>query len=271
MRGKYMTKSWKRVSALVLAVLMLMVSVMTGCGSSENAQLSAGDEQSVSISIVSKEDAQDAAAQGAVSQDSTTEAEQADGQYAEASSDEQEWQEADAESANAEATERNFASETGESQDSSEALQDAETSDAGAQGTETQDASSQDSTAEAEMQTEAELSVVEDGSYTSKDEVALYIHEFGHLPGNFISKRKAEKLGWDSREGNLWEVAPGKSIGGSRFGNYEGLLPEDDDRTYYECDIDYDGGYRGAKRIIYSDDGLVFYTEDHYKTFEQLY
>ena len=38
-----------------------------------------------------------------------------------------------------------------------------------------------------------------------------------------------------------------------------------------ECDIDYDGGYRGPKRLIYSNDGLVFYTEDHYKTFEQLY
>ena len=113
--------------------------------------------------------------------------------------------------------------------------------------------------------------VSEDGWYDSKDEVALYIHLYGHLPGNYITKKQAEKLGWDSSTGNLWDVAPGMSIGGSRFGNYEGALPDKKGRTYYECDIDYDGGYRGAKRIIYSDDGLIFYTEDHYKTFEELY
>ena len=114
-------------------------------------------------------------------------------------------------------------------------------------------------------------SVEEDGEYTSKDEVAAYIHEFGHLPSNFITKKEAKKLGWVSSEGNLGEVAPGKSIGGDYFGNYEGKLPEKSGRTYYECDIDSDGGYRGAKRIIFSDDGLIFYTEDHYNSFEQLY
>lgn len=115
------------------------------------------------------------------------------------------------------------------------------------------------------------LTVEESGSYTSKEEVALYIHLFGHLPDNYITKREAEALGWDSGAGNLWEVAPGMSIGGSRFGNYEGALPDKEGRRYYECDIDYEGSYRGAKRIIYSDDGLIFYTEDHYKTFEELY
>ena len=113
--------------------------------------------------------------------------------------------------------------------------------------------------------------VTEDGEYTSKEEVAAYLHQFGHLPSNYITKKEAEALGWDSREGNLWEVAPGKSIGGSRFGNYEGSLPDKNGRKYYECDIDYTGGYRGAKRIIYSGDGLIYYTEDHYKTFEKLY
>lgn len=62
---------------------------------------------------------------------------------------------------------------------------------------------------------------------------------------------------------------PGKSIGGDHFGNYEGQLPEG--HSYKECDIDFDGGYRNGKRIIYSDDGMIFYTEDHYNTFEQLY
>lgn len=118
---------------------------------------------------------------------------------------------------------------------------------------------------------ELEDEIEEDEEYTSKEEVAAYLHVFGHLPDNFITKKEAKSLGWVSREGNLGEVAPGKSIGGDYFGNYEGNLPEKKGRDYYECDIDSDGGYRGAKRIIYSDDGLIFYTEDHYETFEQLY
>lgn len=116
-----------------------------------------------------------------------------------------------------------------------------------------------------------ENSVLEEGCYTGKEEVALYLHLYGHLPDNYITKKEAKNLGWDSSAGNLWEVAPGMSIGGDYFGNYEGLLPEDEDRDYFECDIDYDGGRRNAKRIIYSDDGLIFYTEDHYESFEQLY
>ena len=113
--------------------------------------------------------------------------------------------------------------------------------------------------------------VLEDGEYTSKEDVALYIHLYNHLPDNFITKKEAKKLGWESKEGNLGEVAPGKSIGGDYFGNYEELLPEADGRDYYECDIDSDGGYRGAKRIVFSNDGLIYYTEDHYETFELLY
>lgn len=113
--------------------------------------------------------------------------------------------------------------------------------------------------------------VDEDGSYTSKEDVAAYLYFYGHLPENFITKKEAKKLGWVSQEGNLGEVAPGKSIGGDYFGNYEGMLPEKDGRDYYECDIDSDGSYRGSKRIVYSDDGLIYYTEDHYKSFELLY
>ena len=116
-----------------------------------------------------------------------------------------------------------------------------------------------------------EVRVQEDGLYTSKEEVAAYIYLYDHLPDNYITKKEAKELGWVSSEGNLGEVAPGKSIGGDYFGNYEGLLPEDDDRDYYECDIDSDGGYRGAKRIVYSNDGLIYYTGDHYESFELLY
>ena len=116
-----------------------------------------------------------------------------------------------------------------------------------------------------------ETEVEEDGTYTSKEEVAEYLHTYGHLPSNFITKKEAKKLGWVSKEGNLWEVAPGMSIGGDYFGNYEGNLPEAEDRDYYECDIDFDGTYRNGKRIVFSNDGLIYYTEDHYETFELLY
>lgn len=110
----------------------------------------------------------------------------------------------------------------------------------------------------------------ENGSYNTKEEVALYIHQYGHLPSNYISKKEAEKLGWSG--GSLEKFAPGKSIGGSRFGNYEGILPQKDGRTYTECDIDTLGkSKRGAKRIVFSNDGLIYYTEDHYETFELLY
>lgn len=116
-----------------------------------------------------------------------------------------------------------------------------------------------------------EPTLSEDGTYTSKDEVAEYLYLYGHLPSNFITKKEAKKLGWVSSEGNLDEVAPGMSIGGDYFGNYEGLLPEADGRDYYECDIDFDGTYRNAKRIVFSNDGLIYYTEDHYESFELLY
>lgn len=107
-----------------------------------------------------------------------------------------------------------------------------------------------------------------DGEYTSRDDVALYIYTYSCLPRNFITKNEARDLGWQSKEGNLWDVAPGMSIGGDYFGNYEGLLPDGDWR---ECDIDYTGGYRGAQRIIYGKDGNVYYTSDHYESFTQLY
>ena len=117
---------------------------------------------------------------------------------------------------------------------------------------------------------QTQAAIAENGSYTSKEDVALYIHTYGHLPENFITKEEAYDLGWQS-EGTLDEVAPGKSIGGDRFGNYEGVLPDVSGRTYYECDIDYVSGNRNAKRIVYSNDGEVYYTEDHYNTFEHLY
>ena len=127
---------------------------------------------------------------------------------------------------------------------------------------------------EPEPSTEDEAVIDEDGHYTSKEEVALYIHIYGKLPSNFISKKEAEDLGWKKKQGEagqLHVVAPGMSIGGSSFGNYEGLLPEKKGRKYYECDINYVKGNRGEERIVYSNDGWIFYTGDHYESFEQLY
>lgn len=115
------------------------------------------------------------------------------------------------------------------------------------------------------------LSVEKDGSYTTPEDVAEYIHTFGTLPNNFITKAEAKELGWDNKKGNLWDVAEGKSIGGDYFGNYEGLLPKAKGRKYTECDVNYEGGYRGSERIIFSNDGLIYYTNDHYQTFTQLY
>lgn len=122
----------------------------------------------------------------------------------------------------------------------------------------------------------SEKSIDADGIYTSKEEVALYIYTYKRLPKNFITKKEAQKLGWDRSKNNLYEVTGGKSIGGDRFSNYEKLLPEVPGRTYYECDIDYNGKERNAKRIVYADDfdedyGYIFYTGDHYKSFERLY
>ena len=110
----------------------------------------------------------------------------------------------------------------------------------------------------------------EDGAYTTKEDVALYLHLYGHLPDNFITKKQAQKLGWSG--GSLEPYAPGCSIGGSRFGNYEGMLPDREGRTWTECDIDTMGAKsRGPKRIVFSNDGLIYYTGDHYKSFELLY
>lgn len=110
----------------------------------------------------------------------------------------------------------------------------------------------------------------EGGEYTSAEDVALYLHLYAHLPQNFITKKDARALGWNG--GGLDDYAGGKCIGGDRFGNYEGLLPDAPGREYHECDIDtLHAVSRGAKRIVYSNNGLIYYTEDHYESFILLY
>lgn len=110
----------------------------------------------------------------------------------------------------------------------------------------------------------------ENGAYTTKEDVALYLITYGRLPENFITKSEARALGWNG--GGLDGFDYGKCIGGDRFGNNEGLLPETGGRNYFECDIDtLHQSERGAERIVYSDDGLIYYTGDHYESFELLY
>ena len=107
------------------------------------------------------------------------------------------------------------------------------------------------------------------GSYTTKEDVAKYIRTYNCLPSNFITKKEAEALGWSG--GSLEPYAPGKCIGGDHFGNFEGQLPTKSGRSYTECDIDTLGAKsRGAKRIVFSNDGLIFYTDDHYETFTEI-
>jgi len=117
-----------------------------------------------------------------------------------------------------------------------------------------------------ELQTEQRLTQVS----TSFEAVAKYIEAHHELPDNFITKAEARKLGWESDKGNLNEVAPDKSIGGDVFQNREGKLPKHKGRVWYEADINYKSGFRGGDRILYSNDGLIYKTEDHYETFQQI-
>ena len=108
------------------------------------------------------------------------------------------------------------------------------------------------------------------GSYTTQEDVARYIYLYQCLPPNFMTKEEARSLGWEG--GSLEPYAPGKCIGGDRFGNYEGLLPDAPGRTWTECDIDTLGASgRGARRIVFSNDGLIYVTHDHYESFTLLY
>ena len=102
----------------------------------------------------------------------------------------------------------------------------------------------------------------------SRECVSAHIRRTGSLPQNFITKKQAGELGWQG--GDLWRYARGKSIGGDRFGNFERRLPDKKGRIWRECDIEYRGGARGAKRLIFSNDGLIFYTADHYESFERV-
>lgn len=98
----------------------------------------------------------------------------------------------------------------------------------------------------------------------------VYLKYTGVLPSEYITKNEEKRKGWKQKQGNLADVLPGKVIGGDVFYNDKKKLPEENGRTWYEADFDYYGGYRNDSRILYSSDGLIFVTYDHYETFYEL-
>lgn len=105
--------------------------------------------------------------------------------------------------------------------------------------------------------------------YYDLENVVLYLALYGELPPNYITKNEARALGWTG--GSVENYKEGAAIGGDSFGNREGLLPKAQGRSYTECDIDTDGyGSRGSRRLVFSNDGLYFYTSDHYETFTEV-
>lgn len=110
---------------------------------------------------------------------------------------------------------------------------------------------------------------IEGNSYYDLENVVLYLYLYEELPDNYMTKAEARELGWEG--GSVEKYKKGAAIGGDTFGNREGLLPKEKGRTYTECDIDTDGEKsRGAKRLVFSSDGLYFYTEDHYESFDEV-
>lgn len=104
---------------------------------------------------------------------------------------------------------------------------------------------------------------------TREDVVVPYVKKNQQLPGYYIRKSEAREKGWEAAAGNLCDVLPGRAIGGDVFSNREGGLPSAEKRKWFEADLNYKCGRRNADRLLYSSDGLIYVTHDHYKTFQQ--
>lgn len=102
---------------------------------------------------------------------------------------------------------------------------------------------------------------------TDEKTVIDYVRQNHKLPDYYITKNEAKKQGWNASKGNLCEVLPGKAIGGDRFGNREKKLPQGE--NYYEADVNYNCGNRNADRIIFTRNGDIYLTKNHYKSFEK--
>ena len=99
-------------------------------------------------------------------------------------------------------------------------------------------------------------------------DIYLLLHHC--LPNNYLTKEEARAQGWKSWLGNLNQVLPGMMIGGNIYKNRDKRLPTEPGRIWYEADLDYNGGYREGQRILFSSDGLVFITFNHYLTFSEV-
>ncbi|ROR15068.1 ribonuclease domain-containing protein [Erwinia sp. JUb26] len=105
---------------------------------------------------------------------------------------------------------------------------------------------------------------------TQQHRVANYLQQHQRLPDYYMRKSEARRQGWDPSRGNLCQVLPGRAIGGDRFSNREGGLPEKAGRKWFEADVNYQCGRRGSDRMLWSSDGLIYVTRDHYRHFEQV-
>ncbi|MBD1227216.1 ribonuclease domain-containing protein [Xenorhabdus griffiniae] len=105
---------------------------------------------------------------------------------------------------------------------------------------------------------------------TEQNRVADYLRQHHTLPDYYITKKQARRLGWNARAGNLCEVLPGKAIGGDKFSNREHKLPTKSGRHWFEADVNYRCGHRGSDRLLYSNDGFIYLTVDHYNSFTRL-
>lgn len=248
---KYIKKVRKWKGQLVL-LLVLWILTFTGCGSLENTIDDWAEQQALEAFETIPEPSTE------ISGNSET------GPIAESIAEKDEaTTEAEGSSENVLQTEP-AQTEPTQSSEVSQKSQNSEPKNSESQNSEPQNSEPQN---EGSAESISQASIDENGSYTSKEDVALYLNTYGELPDNFITKSEARALGWEG--GSLEPYAPGKCIGGDKFGNYEGLLPAG---SYHECDIDTLGkDSRGAKRIVYSADGNIYYTEDHYESFVLLY
>lgn len=115
------------------------------------------------------------------------------------------------------------------------------------------------------------ITLDEDGAYNSKEDVAAYIYKFRHLPPNYITKKEANIKGWIG--GSITSLIPKAAIGGDRYYAQYGIsaIPMAPGRYYRECDVNtWDKEDRGSERLLYSNDGMIFYTPDHYNNFEDI-
>ncbi|WP_428946150.1 ribonuclease domain-containing protein [Pantoea sp. FN060301] len=105
---------------------------------------------------------------------------------------------------------------------------------------------------------------------TRQERVTRYLQQHRQLPPYYLKKQEARRRGWQSEKGNLCDILPGKAIGGDRFHNREAHLPASQGRKWFEADVNYHCGRRGSERLLYSSDGLIYLTRDHYRHVEQV-